>query len=140
MDKHTHIGVYGLILNEDKVLLTKKGRGAYTGKYDLPGGKIEFGETQIEALMREIDEETGLKCESIELMDAVSYRVQWKKESGEMEDLHHIGFIYKVSVENTSNIKDTFDGHDSLGAEWIYIESIDKGMLTPFADMVISNL
>lgn len=140
MYKHTHVGVYGLILNEDKVLLIKKGRGAYTGKYDLPGGKIEFGETQTEALRREIDEETGLKCEKFELIDALSHRVQWKKENGETEDLHHLGFIYKVSVESTSNVKDTFDGHDSLGAEWICIRSIDYEALTPFACKVISNL
>jgi hypothetical protein len=56
-----------------------------------------------------------------------------------MEDLHHIGFIYKVSVENTSYIKDTFDGHDSLGAEWICIESIDNDTLTLFANKVIPN-
>lgn len=140
MDKHTHIGVYGLILNEDKVLLIKKGRGPYTGKYDLPGGKIEFGETQIETLKREIHEETGLCCENIKLMDGVSNRVYWKKENGEFEDLHHIGFIYKVDVEDQSYVKDTFDGHDSLGAKWIYIKNIGKDVLTPFAHHVLSNM
>jgi ADP-ribose pyrophosphatase YjhB (NUDIX family) len=79
MDKHTHMGVYGLVLHENKILLIKKGRGPYTGKYVLPGGKIEFGETQIEALKRELLEETGLRCENIKLIDAVSNRVQWKK-------------------------------------------------------------
>jgi ADP-ribose pyrophosphatase YjhB (NUDIX family) len=139
MVEHTHIGVYGLVLNADRILLIKKGRGPYTGKYDLPGGKIEFGETQIEALKREIFEETGLECRNIELIDGISNRVQWKKENGEIEDLHHIGFIYKVGVEYKSYIKDTFDGHDSLGAEWICIKSIDKDILSPFAYKVISN-
>jgi 8-oxo-dGTP diphosphatase len=139
LGKHTHIGVYGLILNEDKVLLIKKGRGAYTGKYDLPGGTIEFGETQTEALEREINEETGLKCKDIELIDGVSHHMQWEKENGEIQELHHIGFVYKVIVDNESSIKDTFDGHDSLGAEWFNIKSINKEILSPFAYKAISN-
>jgi len=140
MNKHTHIGVYGLIMKEDKVLLIKKARGAYTGKYDLPGGKIEFGESPIEALKREIAEETGVSCKNAELIDALSHRVQWEKENGDMEDLHHLGFIYKVSVESTANIKDKFDGHDSLGAEWICVKNMDKDTLTPFAYKVMYSL
>ena len=139
MDHHTHIGVYGLILDADKALLIKKARGPYSGKYDLPGGKFEFGEEQIGALKREINEETGLNCESIELIDGISNRIQWNKENGEIEDLHHIGFIYEVRVRNKSYIKDTFDGHDSLGAEWIDLNDIDKDTLSPFAYMVLSK-
>lgn len=137
MNRHTHIGVYGLILDVDKVLLIKKGRGPYIGKYDLPGGKIEFAETQIDALKREISEETGLVCSTIELIDGVSNQVQWEKQNGEIEDLHHLGFLYKVDVENKSYIKDTYDGHDSLGAIWISLRDINKEMLSPFAYKIL---
>ena len=59
MIKSRHLGVYGVIINEDRILLVKKSRGAYTGKLDLPGGSFEHGETPIETLKREISEETG---------------------------------------------------------------------------------
>ncbi len=36
----THLGVYGIVIKEDKILLVKKSRGAYIGKYDLPGGSF----------------------------------------------------------------------------------------------------
>lgn len=38
MNKKIYIGVYGIILNEGKILLIKKARGPYKGMYDLPGG------------------------------------------------------------------------------------------------------
>ena len=58
--KHTHLGVYAIIRQNRKFLLIKKARGPYTGMFDLPGGKIEFGETPEQTLVREVAEETGL--------------------------------------------------------------------------------
>jgi len=76
-------------------------------------------------------------CSTIELIDGVSNQVQWEKQSGEIEDLHHLGFLYKVDVENKSYIKDTYDGHDSLGAIWISLRDINKEMLSPFAYKIL---
>ena len=131
------MGVYGLIIKGGRVLLIKKARGHYIGKYDLPGGKIEFGETQEDALRREIAEETGLQCKTINLIDGSAYLLRWIKPNGEMEDLHHIGFIYDVSVVEESPIKVGCDGEDSLGAEWVEHSSISEDMLTPFASKVL---
>ena len=58
---HTHIGVYGLVIKDDKILLIKKVTGPYDGLLDLPGGSFEFGETPKETLARELQEEVGIK-------------------------------------------------------------------------------
>jgi ADP-ribose pyrophosphatase YjhB (NUDIX family) len=50
------LGTKGLIIKNHEVLILVKPNGAS----DLPGGKVEIGENQIEALNREIIEETGL--------------------------------------------------------------------------------
>lgn len=52
--------VYGLVLNEGKVLLAK---AQTTQKYVLPGGGIERGEQVEAALKREVWEETGVHVE-----------------------------------------------------------------------------
>ncbi len=52
----TQMGVKGLIFKGSDILTLFKSNG----ESDLPGGKVEFGENQIEALNREITEETGL--------------------------------------------------------------------------------
>jgi 8-oxo-dGTP diphosphatase len=51
--------VYGLCSNGDKVALVRIG-AEHPYVYDLPGGGIESGESDAEAVVREFDEETGL--------------------------------------------------------------------------------
>ena len=46
-----------------RILLGKKNRGFGTGKYNSFGGKIEQGETPAEGAMRELREETNIKCD-----------------------------------------------------------------------------
>src|SRR5262245_5443761 len=43
------------------MLLVRRGRGAAQGKWSVPGGRVEAGETLHEAVVREIREETGLE-------------------------------------------------------------------------------
>lgn len=52
--------VYGLLIEDDKILLTRQWDG-----YDFPGGGIDIDETIEEALKREFFEETGLEVEPI---------------------------------------------------------------------------
>ena len=138
MREHRHLGAYGLITNGTKILLIKKSRGAYTGKLDLPGGSFEHGETPKECVSREIIEETGLKVKQVKLYDAISCNVQWL-DGNEMEDLHHIGIIYKVEVEDDKNIKEDADGLDSLGAVWHEIKDLNKEDVSPFVFQMISS-
>ncbi|MCM3629768.1 NUDIX domain-containing protein [Paenibacillus glycanilyticus] len=57
---HRHLGVYGICLNEEKLLVIRKGGGPYFGRYDLPGGTVEANESLVGAMHREFLEETGL--------------------------------------------------------------------------------
>jgi 8-oxo-dGTP diphosphatase len=55
------IAVSAAIFHDDKVLLVRRARSPAKGVYSLPGGRVEFGESLHTALLREVDEETGLK-------------------------------------------------------------------------------
>lgn len=67
------IAAKALVINsEGKVLLLRKSNddirhSGNSGKYDLPGGKIDAGETIAEALAREVKEETSLKIDTTNL-------------------------------------------------------------------------
>ena len=54
-----HVTVKGLVFDEHgRVLLLRERDGAY----DLPGGRLEHGETFVECLERECREEMGVSC------------------------------------------------------------------------------
>ena len=126
-----HLGVYGVIIKDDKILLVKKSRGAYIGKYDLPGGSIEHGEKPAETLKREIMEETGMTVKSYKILDANSALVDWDSPyTNAREHMHHIGIIYDVELED-GEIKTDGDGLDSLGALWYSINNIQKEDVSP---------
>lgn len=64
------------IINEDgKALLLKRNNGRQTilGKYELPGGKLAYGEQPEDALRRYLHDDAGLHIQSSQLFDAVTY-------------------------------------------------------------------
>ena len=64
------------IINEDgKALLLKRNNGRPTilGKYELPGGKLAYGEQPEDALRRYLHDDAGLHVQSSQLFDAVTY-------------------------------------------------------------------
>lgn len=58
----TRIPCVGAIVRDGagRILLIKRGHDPEAGKWSLPGGRIEPGETDAQALVREMREETGL--------------------------------------------------------------------------------
>ena len=63
----------GAVIRDDegRLLLVKRGHEPGAGLWSLPGGRIEPGETDAEALVREMHEETGLEIEPGPLLGAV---------------------------------------------------------------------
>src|SRR3712207_9580280 len=53
------------VLRDGRVLVAARGRGAMAGRYSLPGGLVEPGETLAEAALRELREEVGVEAEMI---------------------------------------------------------------------------
>jgi 8-oxo-dGTP diphosphatase len=63
----------GAVIKDDRgrLLLIKRGHAPGAGLWSLPGGRIEPGETDAEALVREMREETGLEVEAGRLLGTV---------------------------------------------------------------------
>jgi len=65
------IGVGAVIVDHGRVLLVRRGHEPLLGRWSLPGGLIELGETLQSALVREVWEETGLMVEPVELVELI---------------------------------------------------------------------
>src|SRR3989449_11754372 len=58
---YPRVGVGAVVLSRGRVLLTRRGKPPAEGRWSLPGGLVELGETSVEAARREVDEEGGIK-------------------------------------------------------------------------------
>lgn len=81
-----------VINNEGKILICKSERGIW----DLPGGRMNEGETIAETLSREVKEELGVECELIDERPLFA----WNGLSDDGEPKVSIGFRTKLSSLN----------------------------------------
>ena len=116
-------GVKALIVRDDKFLVMHN-NGIKADLWELPGGRMEFGETAEETLKREIMEETGLIVSPIKLLDT------WNLIKVD----HQItGIIYLCSIEEGEVTLS--EEHDSF--KWI---KADKESLDIMYDIFKSRM
>jgi|BioPla2DNA2_1021312.scaffolds.fasta_scaffold15613_9 8-oxo-dGTP pyrophosphatase MutT (NUDIX family) len=68
------------------------------GNWDLPGGAIEEGESQIDALKREVFEETGLKIDNVRKVKTANLKIP---ETGVDSDMH----IYSAKAQGDIDVQ-----------------------------------
>lgn len=112
MVKEQKISVTGFIFYNKKFLIIRRSKKEkfLPGYYELPGGKVEFGEEPFKALEREIREETRLKVEIIEPYSLFAYVSQ-----GGIRHTVDIQFLVKL-IDHPEKLK-LSAAHDD--AKWI---------------------
>ena len=142
MKEHKHLGAYGLIIENNKILLIKKVSGPYDGLLDLPGGTMEFGERPVDTLKRELKEEVGISILEYSLFDTDSVNINWNYNN-ELINVHHTGIFYKVlkyDGDINKEIDITEQNDDSLGADFYDIDELHKEELSKIAIMELEKL
>jgi ADP-ribose pyrophosphatase YjhB (NUDIX family) len=93
----TRVGVYGVVIQEGQMLLIRQKKGPYTGKFDFPGGGIEFGESPEQTLRREFVEEVAMEFDSLQLIDNITATIDVSAaSSNEAYAFFHVGMIYRI--------------------------------------------
>ncbi|MBU7446708.1 NUDIX hydrolase [Lactiplantibacillus sp. 7.2.4] len=116
--------MYGIIGNDEGLVVIKKNGGPYINRFDLPGGSLENGEGLQSAIVREIKEETGLEPEKLTQLGVTSFKYPWSYERWRYNQ--HICVFYEV-VSSTGDLNysvSQFIGQDSLGAVRIPLEKL----------------
>jgi 8-oxo-dGTP diphosphatase len=95
----TRLGSYALCTDESgRILLTRLSvLEVDVGAWTLPGGGVEFGEHPDAALVRELEEETGLSGEIASVAGVFSH-VYRKSPAANGADLHFLGILYHVRI------------------------------------------
>lgn len=119
--------VCGIIFNDDKVFITRRKEGkSLSGFWEFPGGKIEAGEFESEALIRELNEELDMEVEIIKRIGAFVH-------SYENFSLNLIGFNC-----NLIKWKGMLTDHDK--AEWVLPDQLMNYKFAeadlPFIDII----
>ncbi|MCA1054027.1 NUDIX hydrolase [Rossellomorea aquimaris] len=141
---HRAFGVYGILHEQNQLLVINKTRGPYINRYDLPGGSLEEGESLTDAMKREFLEETGLQIEIDDGIGTIDFKLPWLWK--EYTNLHHIAVYYSVRrIRGELKIPEQFEGQDSLGATWISeqdasIENASPLVLKAFQWLRTNNL
>ena len=64
-------GVAAVAFRGSGVLLVRRGNEPSKGRLGIPGGVVELGETAAEAVVREVEEETGITVKALRLLDVL---------------------------------------------------------------------
>ena len=110
--------VGAIAVDEDQILLVRRGRGPAQGEWSVPGGRVEAGETLAEAVVRELAEETGLTgvCDSL---------AGWVERVG--DGFHHVILDFHVTIIDGS---DPVAGDDAAEVAWVPLSQLSDLKLT----------
>jgi 8-oxo-dGTP diphosphatase len=104
------VGVGAVVVREGSALLVRRGKPPLLGRWLVPGGTVELGETLVEALVREVREETAVEVEPVEVL-AVLDRIE---RSGAGVDYHYVIVDYLCRWVSGS----ARAGSDALEVAW----------------------
>ncbi|MHA2423608.1 MAG: NUDIX domain-containing protein [Candidatus Thorarchaeota archaeon] len=117
-----------IITDSRRVVLVKRGREPYKGKWVFPGGFIDYGEPAEDAAVREALEETNMKIELVDILGVYSAPDRDPRS-------HHVNIVFIAKpIEG-----DPIGGDDAVEAKWVDIENWKEGDLAFDHDLIASD-
>jgi 8-oxo-dGTP diphosphatase len=129
------VGVGAVVVEQGRVLLVQRGTEPAKGKWSIPGGLIDVGESLREAVAREVLEETGLHVEPLELIELLD-RIH---RDGDRVRYHYVIADYLCRVVGGTLLaasdadavrwveRAEWNSHSALGIEPITARVIEAG-------------
>ncbi len=128
MEQRLRIGVYGVAVHRDHLLLTQlSARDRDVGRWTLPGGGMEFGESPHQTLRREFYEETGLTPEIGGVLDVMSYLPR--------PQLHVIQMVFEVEAQGEPRVIEV-DG-STADAGWFPTHAVASMPTVPLVEHLL---
>ena len=112
--------VSAVVVDDDRLLLVRRGRGRAQGTWALPGGRVEDGELLVEAVVRELVTETGVEGVCGPLVGIV--------ELVEGDGPHQVVLAHEVTLLESA---EPVAGDDAAEARWVDLGDVVDLALAP---------
>lgn len=93
------VSIKAIIIDDNKILCLKNERN----EWDLPGGKINFGEDVVECLKREVKEEVNLDIQNLKIIKPLNIKVN---------DVQVVVIIYSANIYCDSSVIVSYEHSD----------------------------
>jgi 8-oxo-dGTP diphosphatase len=126
------VAVGGVVIHESRVLLIRRGKPPLEGRWSIPGGLLEVGETIAQGIERELGEETAVRVRVLELIEI------YEKVLRDEEDQPRYHFVildYLCAFVGGS----ARAGGDAAEVVWASEQQLDSLALTGAASQVIGK-
>jgi 8-oxo-dGTP diphosphatase len=116
---YPRVGVGAVILDGDRVLLIQRGGTTLPGKWSIPGGLVELGETTREAVCREVAEECGLEIELVDVCGVLDRVI--RDPAGRVR--YHWVLVDFLALARGGTL---CAGDDAAAARWVRIDEVES--------------
>jgi 8-oxo-dGTP diphosphatase len=135
------VGVGGVVIEDGKTLLIRRGNEPLMGQWSIPGGTLELGETLMEGTARELQEETGLEVRVLDMIE-VFERINFGHGADEtwttLEERRKPRFHFVIVDYWCERISGAaVAGGDVIDVAWVSEDDLERFALTPTATRVI---
>ncbi len=111
------------IFNQDSILLTSN---KYEDYYFMPGGRVKFGETAQNALLREVEEEINIKLDTNQFRFAGIIENYFTLNGNKS---HELNMCFHVTIEDPNGIPDTDDNGNIFS--WVKLSKMNDIQVYP---------
>ena len=121
--------VGAIVLDEDNVLLVRRGQPPGLGKWSVPGGVLDLGERLEDGVVREVEEESGLRVQVLGLcgvLDRIIPGARPDEESAPVIRYHWVIVDYVAAVVGGT----LRAGSDAAEARWVPLAEMDRYDMT----------
>ncbi len=126
------VGVGAVIIKDGKILLVKRGNEPNKGKWSIPGGLVNTGESLVDALKREIMEEVGLE---IDVDDVACVSEEVFRDNGNVK-YHYIIIDFFANITGG----ELRVGSDAVDARWVKLNEIDSLDVVDFVRKLVNKI
>ena len=126
------MGVGGVIIHEERALLIRRGSAPLEGEWSIPGGMLEIGETILEGVQRELQEETAIE---VRVLDLIEVFERLTRDDGGRLKYHFVILDYLCEVVRG----EAQAGSDVTDVAWASEAELNGYSLTPTATRVIQK-